>query len=61
MNQMKPIQTKADSPVEVTEIKPPRNVKRWVIMLAVPLLLLVVGGYFWLTSGRSVSTDNAYV
>jgi membrane fusion protein (multidrug efflux system) len=30
-------------------------------MLSVPLLLALVGGYFWLTSGRYVSTDNAYV
>lgn len=38
--------------------------KRWpriALMLSVPLLLLLVGGYFWLTSGRWVSTDNAYV
>ena len=26
-----------------------------------PSLLLLVGGYFWLTGGRYVSTDNAYV
>jgi hypothetical protein len=25
------------------------------------LLLVALGGYFWLTSGRYVSTDNAYV
>jgi membrane fusion protein (multidrug efflux system) len=30
-------------------------------MLSVPLLILLVGGYLWLTSGRYVSTDNAYV
>ncbi|QJQ33743.1 HlyD family secretion protein [Sphingomonas lacunae] len=30
-------------------------------MLSVPLLLALAGGYLWLTSGRSVSTDNAYV
>ena len=30
-------------------------------MLSLPLLLIAVGGYFWLTSGRFVSTDNAYV
>jgi membrane fusion protein (multidrug efflux system) len=34
---------------------------RWIIMLSVPLALLAVAGYFWLTSGRYVSTDNAYV
>jgi membrane fusion protein (multidrug efflux system) len=38
-----------------------RSPWRLVIMLSVPLLLLAVGGYFWLTSGRYVSTDNAYV
>ena len=34
---------------------------RLVLMLSVPLLLAIVGGYYWLTSGRYVSTDNAYV
>ncbi len=40
----------------------PRNrIGRWVLMLGLPLILVAVGGYFWLTSGRYVSTDNAYV
>jgi membrane fusion protein (multidrug efflux system) len=30
-------------------------------MFAVPILLFVVGGYFWLMAGRYASTDNAYV
>ena len=34
---------------------------RIALMLSVPLLLAIVGGWFWLTSGRYVSTDNAYV
>lgn len=34
---------------------------RLVLMLSVPLLLALFGGYMWLTSGRYVSTDNAYV
>jgi len=34
---------------------------RYTLMFAVPLLLALIGGYLWLTSGRSVSTDNAYV
>jgi membrane fusion protein (multidrug efflux system) len=39
------------------------NKRRWrlILLLSVPLLLLAVGGYMWLTSGRYVSTDNAYV
>jgi len=38
-----------------------RSRRRLYLMLAVPLALAVVGGYFWLSSGRYVSTDNAYV
>ena len=48
---------------EEVAAEPRRRRSRWrlVIMLSVPILLLAVGGYFWLTSGRYVSTDNAYV
>lgn len=35
--------------------------RRMGLLLIVPLLLAGIGGYFWLTSGRYVSTDNAYV
>jgi membrane fusion protein (multidrug efflux system) len=35
--------------------------RRFLLMAAVPVVLLAVGGYLWLTSGRYVSTDNAYV
>ena len=38
-----------------------QRLRRFALMIGVPLLLLAVGGYFWLTSGRSVSTDNSYV
>ncbi len=69
MNQLKkvesraPVAAPADVPaeVEVVETAPGSKLKRNVLLLAVPLLLLLVGGYFWLTSGKSVSTDNAYV
>ncbi|MEI9927113.1 MAG: biotin/lipoyl-binding protein [Sphingomonas sp.] len=30
-------------------------------MFGVPALILAIVGYFWLTSGGSVATDNAYV
>ena len=30
-------------------------------MVSVPVLLAAIGGYFWLTGGRYVDTDNAYV
>ena len=42
-------------------VKPKRNWLRRVLMLIVPALLLGVGGYWWRTSGKSVSTDNAAV
>ncbi|MFS0771346.1 HlyD family secretion protein [Sphingomonas sp. 1P08PE] len=37
--------------------------RRWrpLLMISVPLLAALVAGWFWMTSGRSVSTDNAYV
>ena len=34
---------------------------RLILMLSVPLLIAAVGLYMWLSSGRYVSTDNAYV
>jgi membrane fusion protein (multidrug efflux system) len=37
------------------------NSTRTVVMLIVPALLLILGAYFWLTSGGSVSTDDAQV
>ncbi|MFL6721292.1 MAG: HlyD family secretion protein, partial [Sphingomonas sp.] len=38
-----------------------RNWTRTILMLIVPALLIVTGGYYWLTSGGSVSTDDAQV
>lgn len=50
------------SPVVSDEnVAPTRSPKRLILMLSVPLLILLVGGYLWLASGKSVSTDNAYV
>ncbi|WP_129791716.1 HlyD family secretion protein [Sphingosinicella sp. CPCC 101087] len=54
----------ADPPApQPRSAEPLPRVRRWrtLLMLSVPLLLLLVGGWFWLTSGRYVSTDNAYV
>ena len=34
---------------------------RTIVMFIVPALLIVGGAYYWLTSGRSVSTDDAQV
>lgn len=57
------------TPVSATEKAAPteaapkkkRPGRRLVLMLAVPLMLAAGGGYFWLTGGRYVDTDNAYV
>jgi membrane fusion protein, multidrug efflux system len=35
--------------------------RRYLIMAVVPVAIALVGGYFWLTGGRYMSTDNAYV
>ena len=38
--------------------------RRWlqpVLMISLPLIIIAVAAYFWLTAGRFVSTDNAYV
>ncbi|MBN8843679.1 MAG: HlyD family secretion protein [Sphingomonadales bacterium] len=32
-----------------------------ILMFGLPAVLIAVGGWYWLTSGGSVSTDNAYV
>ncbi len=58
MSKMEPIES-----VEIAEpaATPRRNRRKVAIMLALPLILAAVGLYAWLTSGQSVSTDNAYV
>jgi membrane fusion protein (multidrug efflux system) len=38
-----------------------RNWTRTILMLIVPALLVLGGGYHWLTSGGSVSTDDAQI
>lgn len=53
-------------PVAVEEVivvdeAPAKSRKRMVIFASVPLLILAVGLFFWLTSGKTVETDNAYV
>ncbi|WP_070154606.1 HlyD family secretion protein [Sphingobium phenoxybenzoativorans] len=37
------------------------NRRRLALMVSVPLLIALVGAWFYLTGGRTVSTDNAYV
>ena len=56
MNKMTAIETETDF-----TIRPRAKWRRWVVMLSVPLLIAAIGAYVWLTSGRTVSTDNAQV
>jgi membrane fusion protein, multidrug efflux system len=48
----------------VQEGRPPsrsRRLLRYALMLGAALLILVIGAWYWLTGGRYVSTDDAYV
>ncbi|OYY91467.1 MAG: secretion protein HlyD [Sphingomonas sp. 28-66-16] len=51
----------ADTAEPIDVVKPRRRWLRPVLLTAVPLVIALVAGYFWLTSGQFVSTDNAYV
>jgi len=65
MNQMQAVT--ADEPTAEPGAKPKAKRKRvarrtrWGMMLAVPLVLLAIGLYWWLGSGAAVETDNAAV
>ncbi len=48
-------------PADTAAPEPSRSWRRLALMLSLPLLLVALGAYLWLTSGQSVSTDNAYV
>lgn len=50
-----------DVPAAAEAEKPKRRWLRLAVLLSVPLILIGVGAFVWLTSGRFVSTDNAYV
>ena len=63
MNEMTKIET-----VTADETQPRKRklivkkpAKKSLLMWSVPLLIAAVGLFFWLTSGRTVETDNAYV
>ncbi len=58
---VEPASVEAPADRVVIEETPKKSRKRLALLLALPLLIAVVGLYFWLTSGTSVSTDNAYV
>ena len=59
--------SEAAKPAAAAAVAPPAPAKkkggsrRLLLMVSVPVLLAAVGGYFWLTGGRYIDTDNAYV
>jgi membrane fusion protein (multidrug efflux system) len=57
MNKMQSVE------VEEATAKPRKRSqrKRWGVLLSIPLVLLAIGLYWWVTSGSSVETDNAAV
>lgn len=50
-----------DATATMADPAPKRRWGRVALMVSVPLLIALVGGYFWLTSGRYLTTDNAYI
>ena len=46
---------------EVKSVQGHRRLRRLALMLVVPLAIVLAGGWWWVTGGRWVSTDNAYV
>jgi membrane fusion protein (multidrug efflux system) len=52
-------QAEAAAPAAAPKKK--RNTRRNLLLVSVPVLLVAVGGYFYLTGGRYQDTDNAYV
>ena len=55
--------TTAAEPKVRRKVKVPagKGMLRTFLMLIVPAILIVGGGYYWLTSGKSVSTDDAQI
>jgi membrane fusion protein (multidrug efflux system) len=67
MNEMTKLEGEAEAAPQVAKQTKRRKLaakkpsKRSVLMLSVPLLIVFVGLFFWLTGGSTVGTDNAYV
>lgn len=61
MNEMTRIETEAALAEAGTPAKAPSTARRVAIMLSLPLLMAAAALWFWLTSGDTVSTDNAQV
>ncbi|TVV71065.1 HlyD family secretion protein [Sphingomonas solaris] len=60
MNEMTRLAADTDAATP-TEAAPRRRWGRTALMISLPLLLAAVAGWFWLTGGKTVSTDNAQI
>jgi membrane fusion protein (multidrug efflux system) len=60
MNKMQTVEIEVDE-TKKRKKRTRKQKTRWGIMLAVPLVLLAIGLYWWLSSGSAVETDNAAV
>lgn len=52
------------APAPAASPEAPARTRGWlrpVLLVSAPLLIVLISGYFWLTAGRFVSTDNAYI
>jgi membrane fusion protein (multidrug efflux system) len=59
--ELRKTQEEVAAPPAVVRARTSRVSLRVVLLVVIPLIALVVGGYFYLSSGRYISTDNAYV
>ena len=53
--------TEDPAPAPAPAARRRRGWLRPLLMVSVPLIIVGVAAYFWLTAGRFVSTDNAYI
>ncbi len=49
------------TPSATESLRPQRSSKRFVLLIALPLLVGAIAGLVYLKGGRSIETDNAYV
>lgn len=66
MNQLKRVEREAaaeaaPTTVETVVVEPKKSRTRLILLVSVPLLIVAAGLFFWLTGGKTVGTDNAYV
>ncbi|KKC35510.1 membrane protein [Devosia epidermidihirudinis] len=59
--QAEPVASPDAATVEAPPPKKKRSVGRLALMVGLPVILLGGGAYFYLTGGRFIDTDNAYV